>query len=197
MARIKYNGVLSWSLTKCAREYKELEKILLDFLPSVLNDIIYSYARERFFYITEKKRERSHHFYVNRLHGITNMYTFEEGLNVAPKKYYEEIMDYVNFYYMMARGFMICTIDQLIYHYKDERYVIYEVTLPDKTLPRHYCSDYGDCDDVVYGYMVNKMILSKSYDLSDKNSFIELFIPLPYWFGGKHKPYNGPKPYFV
>jgi hypothetical protein len=169
---------ISVEFSKSSNRYKQIDNVL-SVLPSVIVDIIYSYAQERFFFLSEDSNFKFDHYYeLTHILNATNQCIITKGLNIAPNNYYEWYMDYVD---NPKNGFMIYTIDQLDKAGLDCYDLIYEIEIPDDARVELYNVRYSDGEnEIIYdGYVTNKMICDVEYRINDVHTYgiLDLHIP--------------------
>jgi hypothetical protein len=139
-------------LSKKSKEFKLLEEFLIPFIPNVLIDIIGSYVRPRFFYLSNeiKKHEKEEHIF-----GIFPDLHYLQGTKL---------------------GYLIYDEEQLKFQLKQPKY-IYEAYISDKILLSIKPLVFFNM--VIMSYIVDEMNLSECYDSEDGNTYEILNIAKP------------------
>lgn len=96
-------------ISKSSLKWKKVNRILY-VLPSVIVDVIFSYARERMWYLFDNYYVRLEYINFQNIKRATCVYDVKEGLTESPKNYYEQFMDDV---WNPHSGFFLCTSEQV------------------------------------------------------------------------------------
>jgi hypothetical protein len=162
-------------ISQSSSEWKVVDDTLY-ILPSVIVDIVFSYARERMFYLCDYSTPPYSEY--------ENQYEIKEGLNDAPNNYYEWFMDHTD---VRHKGFFVCTYKQYVHCDLSVKYEsIYEIQIPIDAIIHSFNSCYdsddddGDNDgDAIYyeidGFIINKMICPTGGKSRIEDNAIEIF----------------------
>jgi hypothetical protein len=145
-------------ISKSSSQWKKVDRMLY-FLPSVIVDIIFSYTRERMFYLFDECDNYVTDF--DHIVNATNKYELVEGLNIAPDNYYEWYMDYIP---NPKSGFLVYTEEQLLCKCKRYRvnFICEIIFFPSDAIIHPFNGEDGD-HYAYNGFVINKMVCGPKY----------------------------------
>lgn len=155
-------------ISKSSSEWKVVDDTLY-ILPSVITDIIFSYARERAWYLFNKFNKcEGLNTYLKSIIGATSMYKIKEGLNYAPSNYYEYFMVNISLrrsgFFVRTKQQIMCYNDRVFYDF------ICEVYIPDDAITQSF-NERDHSNEEYDGFITNKMICCKRYKANKKNTY--------------------------